>query len=232
MIGYYLNILDAILNSTSEQDSDCDEANLLEEPIGNFVLLYNVYIRIGDLYRYSNSQTSATLFYHKALMMDERSGIAYNQISLSLPLYMAYKCLYFAVRSYHSPLHSSSGTEVNIRQALTRLDSPIFAYFRDLVSEKLSDNYFKIDEPETGLDWFYLVVISIHFKNFEPSFGKLVEFVNSSLDDDDDDQGEDFAFAMMALDTALDWLFLSKLAQLFSFVSMSFLQIGHVAKDY
>lgn len=204
LIGFYVSLSEAIfLSSQCSRDDRRSAATESERD-----LLYNIHIRLGDLYRYVDSRTNAKLYYQKALEIDSRKGTAYNQLALCTPLTKPFSCLYFSVRAAKASIEPIKFADSNIRMAISKLNSPIFARFRTDLSVELDANAIDVPSPVTGADWFYLVVISIYFNDFNLTLPLLLDHLLGIIDGRASDNN--FDYGLMAFDVALDWILKGK----------------------
>ena len=167
--------------------------------------MYNIHIRLGDLYRYADSRVNAKYYYEQALQIDLRRGTAYNQLVLCIPLTKAYKCVYYSIRAFKTSIDSIKIAESNIKLAISRIDHPIFEQFRKSQNLKLQENSIKISYPENGAEWFYLSVISVYFNDFNLTLPLLLDYI-VDLIDKNNFSSVNFDFALMALEVTLDWI--------------------------
>ncbi|KAH9507084.1 hypothetical protein DERF_011787 [Dermatophagoides farinae] len=211
LIGYYNSMHEIVfLNTQQSKDpflyysrygfvsSTATAANL------NHQLLYNIHIRLGDLYRYGDSRENAKHYYKRALHLDPTRGFAYNQLSLCTPLTKAYQCVYYSVRALHSTEEPVKGAETNIKLSISRFDCPLFERFRHHLNVTMVDNAITIAYPSNGQEWFYLVVISIHFNDLNLTFDLLLDQLLNTIDCDD--KSIQFDYLLMSLDVAFDWI--------------------------
>ncbi|KAH9418521.1 hypothetical protein DERP_003846 [Dermatophagoides pteronyssinus] len=194
----YLNYSRYGFETSSSSSSLSSAANL------NHKLLYNIHIRLGDLYRYGDSYDNAKYYYKRALHLDPRRGFAYNQLALSTPLTKAYQCVYYYVRALYSTEEPFKVAESNIKVSISRFDSPLFERFRRQSNISMSDNAITIAYPSNGQEWFYLVVISIHFNDLNLTLDLLLDQLLKTIDCDD--ESLQFDYLLMSLDVAFDWI--------------------------
>ncbi|OTF76615.1 hypothetical protein BLA29_012197, partial [Euroglyphus maynei] len=166
--------------------------------------LYNIHIRLGDLYRYCDSRENAKHYYKRALHLDPKCGSAYNQLSLCTPLTKAYQCVYYSVRALYSTDEPVKGAETNIKLSISRFDSPLFERFRQQSNVSMANNAITISYPSNGQEWFYLVVISIHFNEFNLTLDLLLDQLLKTIDCDD--KTIQFDYLLMSLDVCFDWI--------------------------
>lgn len=177
----------------------------------NRTLLYNLHIHLGDLYRFLGLNQNARHYYKQALEIDSTKGVVYQKLALCTPLTKAYRCLYFSVFAANTIKAVPPTANSNISAMLSRMDTVYLEKFREHLGLKLDKaKVLKVEPPSDGADWFYLVVISIHFNNFNVTCLALLDYLISSVDDEERKSNGDLDFTLMALEVAIDWITISK----------------------
>jgi len=205
LLGFYETLTQSLFFATPRKD-DFLKFNRSSFDVSqtNQELLYHIHIRIGDLYRYVDSRANAKSYYQQALQIDPRRGTAYNQLALCTPLTKPYKLLYFSVLASKSSIDPIKSASANFKKALSRLDNSLFDQLRSEIGLTRNEAAIKAAEPETGADWFYLSVISIHLNNFNYSLVALLEWILNLTENGVDTM--DLDYSLMALDVTLDWI--------------------------
>lgn len=181
----------------------------------NRALLYSLHIHLGDLYRYINLNQNARHYYKQALEIDPARGTVYQKLAFCTPLTKAYRCLYFSIMAANATKAASPMAASNIATVLSRMDTFHFEKFREQLGVKLDmAKVLKVEPPSDGADWFYLVVISIHFNNFNVTCLALLDYLIAAVDDEERKSSGDLDFTLMALEVAIDWITISKLVLL------------------
>lgn len=205
LIGYYTTLSDLLFFSTPRKD-DYLKFNHFGFQMNqtNLVLMYNIHIRLGDLYRYADSRSNAKNYYNQALQIDPRRGTSYNQLALCTPLNKPYKLLYLSILASKSFIGPIKSANANFKKALSRVDNPIFQQLRSAIGLPLAEGSITVPEPDTGADWFYLSVISIYLNDFNHTLAALLDWILDLTQKKTDNTNLDYS--LMALDIALDWI--------------------------
>lgn len=210
LIGYYLTLQEALFFKALSKDNYLKFSRygfLLTN--SNQELLYNIHVRIGDLYRYADARDNAKHYYQKALQIDPRRGFAYKQLALCTPITKAYKCIYYSVRAYNSSIEPMKNSDSIIKLGLARVDCQLFENFRKITKTKLEENAMNISIPDNGQDWFYFTVISIHFNDLNVVLNLLLDEILKTIDEDA--QNMELDYLLMSLDVSLDWILKGKI---------------------
>ena len=205
LLGFYATLSEMVFFATTPKDNylkfnrssfQCNKTNR--------ELMYNIHIRLGDLYRYGDSRSNAQHFYLQALQIDPRRGTAYNQFALCTPLTKPYKLLYFTLMAFQSSIDSVKIAEHNFNKALSRVDNPIFEQLRSKINLTRHQDAIEVSMPEIGAEWFYLCVISIQLNDFNSTLVFLLDWILDLTQKNV--TTADLDYSLMALDVALDWI--------------------------
>lgn len=212
LLGFYETLMQTLYFSTPPSDGS---SSLLQFKRSSFdvsqtnqELLYLIHIRIGDIYRYVDSRPNAKVYYQQAVQIDPRRGTAYNQIALCTPLTKPYKLLYFSALASNCSVEPVKSAAGNFKKAISRLNNQLFGQLRTELNWPTNEAAIDAQEPETGAEWFYLSVVSIHLNNFNFTFMSLLDWTLELLVKQEN--GIDLDYSLMAIDVALDWIMKSK----------------------